>query len=435
MATAAPLMWVDRPCAEQYYRIRYGCREKHDTIWVEVGPFLPSIASKTDAPNEDCCSTGEVLEMESARAAVVTGIREIEIREFPVPDPAPGTFIGEPELAGICGTDVHTIIGHNPLVQFPNTPGHEMSIRIVKLGPGLVADSAGVPIAEGDRVYVHPAMACGICHFCRVVKEPTKCLQLDAYGEYNCDEKPLRGAWSERIYIDHPRTYFLKTNLPAKLVAMVEPLAVGVHGVMKGGVELGDTAVIQGAGAIGLGALVAAIESGATRTIVVGAPQSRLELAKGFGASEVVDITEVTSPAERAKLVREMTPRGWGADVVFECAGVADAVPEGIEMLRPAGRFIELGSFTNTGDTTINPYRHLLSKSIHLVGCCGDQVEHVPASLRILESGKYAFEEIISHEVPLDEILAAVEALLGKDGYRLHGKETRKVVVNPLLQS
>ena len=371
--------------------------------------------------------------VEQARAAVVTGIRQIEVQKFEVPKPVPGTFVGAPELVGICGTDVHTIIGHNPIVSFPNTPGHEMSVKIVELGRGVKTDSLGTAVAVGDRVYIHPAMACGECYFCRVLKEPTKCLNLDAYGEYNCNEKPLRGGWAERIYIDHPRTFFVKTDLPPKLVVMVEPLAVGIHGVMKGRVDIGDTVVVQGAGAIGLGALVAAIESGAKRTIVVGAPTSRLDLAKAFGATEVLSIKDVPSPEERACRVRGLTPNGWGADVVFECAGVSDAVPEGIEMLRPAGRFVELGSFTDTGETTINPHRHLLKKSIYLVGCCGNQVEHLPASLRILESRKYPFEELVSHEVPLDGILDAVDALLGKDDYRLHGRETRKVVVNPSL--
>jgi L-iditol 2-dehydrogenase len=197
--------------------------------------------------------------------------------------------------------------------------------------------------------------------------------------------------------------------------------------VSRVSMPVGSTAVIQGAGAIGILTLVAAREAGALRTIVVGAPESRLELAKTFGADLTISIDDVPDPAERVRLVREETPGGYGADVVFECTGVPASLPEGLDMLRRGGTYVEAGHYTDHGDVALNPFRHMVHKQITLVAVWGADTPHFVAGRALIESGKYPFADLVSHRLPLDRVAEGVAAIGGT--YRLDGEEIRKVAV------
>ena len=110
--------------------------------------------------------------------------------------------------------------------------------------------------------------------------------------------------------------------------------------------------------------MIAAKETGAFKTIVIGAPESRLELAKEFGADVTINIEEIPDAEERIELVKKETPGGYGADVVFECAGVPTAIPEGLDMVRRGGTYVVAGHFTDVGEVSINPFTHLNNNSI-----------------------------------------------------------------------
>lgn len=173
--------------------------------------------------------------------------------------------------------------------------------------------------------------------------------------------------------------------------------------------------------------LAAAKEAGALRTIVVGAPRTRLELAKEYGADVALDIEEITDPGERVRLVRAETPGGYGADAVFECAGVPAAIPEGLEMLRRGGTFVEAGHYTDHGEVAINPFRHLVHKQVTLVGAWGADVPHFVMGRGLIESGAYPFADLVSHVLPLDRVADGVAAI--GTTYRLDGEEIRKVAI------
>lgn len=150
----------------------------------------------------------------------------------------------------------------------------------------------------------------------------------------------------------------------------MEPLRIGIHAMdrIKAHINVGSTMVIQGAGAVGLGCLVAAKELRGFKTIVVGAPEARLKIAKRFGADVTVNIDEIPDVNDRIKLVKNQTEGQYGADVVFEATGVPSAILEGIDMLRRGGVNVTAGHFTDAGETKgFNAFKHLTNKQIRVV--------------------------------------------------------------------
>src|SRR3569832_1213781 len=149
------------------------------------------------------------------------------------------------------------------------------------------------------------------------------------------------------------KIYNLPENIPLRMGALTEPRTSCIRAFNRatraGGFTWGDTVVIQGSGPIGILAVAAAREMGAGRVICVGAPEEpRLRLARKFGAEAAVDIELVKTPAERISRVRDIVG-GFGADLVMDCSGHPSAGPEGIEMLRDGGTYVEMGQFTDAG--------------------------------------------------------------------------------------
>jgi len=364
------------------------------------------------------------------RAAILDQVKgQIAIDEAPVPDPGPGEVLVRQSMCGLCGTDVHMYQGHFPNTRFPLVLGHEILGHIERLGKGVAADSMGEPVAEGDLVAVVPGVACGACYFCAVLREPGLCAQGAAYGFRPAMDQPphFQGGFSQYVLLDYPRSTFLKMHTAPEIAVLLEPFTVGLHFADRAKLRIGASVVIQGAGAIGIFSLAAAREAGAHQTIVVGAPASRLELAKEFGADLTIDIEKVPDPAERIALVKEATPGGYGTDAVFECTGVPQSLPEGIRMLRRGGTYVEGGHFTNAGDVTLNPHFHFVRNHITLVGVWGSSLSHFVRGRPILESGRYPFERMVSHRLPLERLGDAIQAL--STNYRLDGVEARKIAI------
>lgn len=345
--------------------------------------------------------------MRTARAVIAKG-QAFTLCEYPVPEPAPGTLLLRQELAGICGTDLH-----NWQKGFPHEIqlGHENVGVIEALGEGVTHDYVGRPVQVGDRVIFAPGRA-GY-----------------AYGfQPNRDDLPrFTGGFGEYIYLSDPATCFIKTSAPPDAAVLIEPFTVGVHAVMRGDVKLGDTVIVQGAGAIGLLTAVAARLSGAARVIVIGAPARRLALAERLGADATVNIDEVRDVEERKRQVLELTPRGQGADVVFECAGFLPALPEGLEYVKRDGTFVEVGHFVDVGEVAINPHRHLLRKNLRLEAVWGSRPEHFVRGLPLLERNDFPYSEMVSHVLPLEQVALGFEALNGS--YALDGETVVKVAV------
>ena len=371
--------------------------------------------------------------MKKGRVAVLDKPNgEFIIKEYPLPDPEPGTLLIRIELCGVCGTDVHTYHGYMPDAPFPIILGHEIVGEIIALGKGTKTDFLGKPIKVGDRITLVPAIHCKKCFYCSIAKTPSKCVNMVSYGFFrDPDEKHyFTGGYADYLYLFHPDTDFFKINAPAEVAVFTEPLAIAIHAVDRAHIRLGDTVVVQGSGAIGLLTLICAKLSGAGKTIVVGKRRKeRLELAKKLGADLVINMEEVPEEKERIRIVKENSLSGYGADVVFECAGVPQAFSEGIKYLRDSATFCEVGHFADTGSTKINPCTDVLTKNIRIEGIYDNEPEQFVRAIPILEKNEFPFAEIISHKLPLTRLKDAVDAIT--KGGKIDGKEVVKVVIDP----
>ncbi len=369
----------------------------------------------------------------NARAAVLDAPNgQFSIEEYAIPDPAAGGLLLRTELTGVCGTDTHIYQGHVPGITYPLVLGHEFVGIIEKLGSDLSHDTVGQPIAAGDRVVPMPATPCGICAECVMQPGPViNCPHYDVTGFTNNNERALAGGMSEIIHHANPRTRLFKTSLPAEIAVLAEPFSTPIHGLQRVGIQPGDTVLVQGSGTVGLLAVAAAIQAGATRTIVIGGPARRLEVAVAFGADETINIAEVRDAEERIRLVREATLGKAGVDVAIECAGVPSAVLEGIRCLRNGGRYCELGHFSDVGTIDINPWAHLLANNITLVGSSGYGPDHFYQSMKILERRAFPFEELVTHQLPLERAADAVNALTPAANWQVDGVEAAKIAIAP----
>jgi threonine dehydrogenase-like Zn-dependent dehydrogenase len=354
--------------------------------------------------------------MSQVAAAVLAAYeRPLEIRSYPDPGEAgPGEAVVRVELAGICGTDVHLWLGQLP-VPLPVILGHESAGRIERLGPGLERDWRGQPLAPGDRVTWASSIVCGECFYCRVKRQPTRCVSRKAYGISYCSDEPphLRGGYAEKILLRAGTAIFkLPDSLPSEAVVGAGcALVTAIHGLERCPVSWGDVVAIQGAGPVGLAALAIAKQAGAARVIVVGGPEHRLELARRFGADAIVDLAEVREPAARRQRVIAEAG-GYGADVVIECVGHPEAVNEGIEMCRDGGKFLVLGQYANAGNISFNPHT-ITRKQLEIRGSWGFEPRHWGAALALLDRTplKDLFASQVTHRFPLSEANAALETV------------------------
>jgi len=367
--------------------------------------------------------------MKGRIALLVEPLGKFTIEEIAVPEPEKGEVLVKQLMCGVCGTDVHMYQGHLPGTKYPIVLGHEPVGTVEKLGEGVEADHSGRPVSEGDLIYVIPGLPCGKCYFCSVLREPTLCANGAAYGFNPFPENPrgFSGGYGEYIYMSHPRSTFVKLDAKPEASVFLEPLTIGIHAADRAGLRVGSTVVVQGCGAVGISSLVAAKQTGAFKTIVIGGPESRLKFAKDFGADMTINIEEVTDPNERVGLVKAETLGEYGADAVFECTGVPAAIPEGIKMLRRGGTYVVAGHFTDAGSTSLNPYADFNNKHINLVGVWGGNISHFVRGRPLIESGRYPFEKFVSHKLPLERCQDAMDAIMGN--YRLDGEEVNKIVI------
>lgn len=371
-----------------------------------------------------------------SNAAVLTGVhKSFEVQSFEVPDPAPGTFIVKVELAGICGTDAHIYHGRLPSIKFPVILGHEFTGTVAALGEGVTKDYAGKPVKVGDRVAMRPGYNCGYCYECMVMKMPGRCRnRKDTYGFKSPVEvgHQLSGGFAQYMYAFNENSVFFKTDLPPTVSVLMEPLTISLHAVERARIQLGSTVIVQGTGAIGLFAIAGAKLSGASRIVAIGGPEDRLSLAREFGADFTIDIAKATTPEERRTLVNEALESDRGATAVIGCVGHPKAFMEGLALTAAGGVMAEVGHFTDNGAVSFNPFSDLLWRNCDVAGVLGAG-SNPPAmfhrSISILESGRFPFDKMVSHQVPFSRIEEAIQAM--STTYSLDGRDLIKVAVNP----
>jgi L-iditol 2-dehydrogenase len=337
--------------------------------------------------------------------------KPLQIREVPIPQVEPMGILVKVEMAGICGTDVHSQRGELTIKPpLPTIPGHETIGRIVELGAGRTIDVAGEPLKVGDRImWAH--IDCGVCYGCEVARDSVQCVRRGFYGYFPPER--LMGGFTEYAYIA-PATKIVK--IPDELTEE-ETIGVGcafrtvVGGYERfGGIRFQENVVIQGSGPVGLYAAVVAAESGAGKVIVVGAPHGRLDLAKKWGASDVINIDEVKDAGQRKEQILALTA-GRGPEVVVECSGVPIAFNEGLDMIQKGGRYLVMGQ---TSAHTIPMAPGLITgKGLNVVGGSGAAIPHYYQALQFIKNkrNKYPFADIVTHKFALEDIMQAYEVM------------------------
>jgi threonine dehydrogenase-like Zn-dependent dehydrogenase len=353
--------------------------------------------------------------MSGVKAAVLTSFKKpLEIREYPrVEELPPGAALVRIEMSGVCGSDVHLWQGEYR-APLPLIPGHETVGRIERLGMGLKRDWRGQPLGVGDRVTWAASIVCGECYYCRLKRQPTRCITRKAYGvSYSADEAPhLRGGYAEQIVLRAGTAIFRlpETLASEAVIAAGCGLPTMIHGLDRAPVAWGDVVAIQGSGPAGLAAIAVAREAGAATIVVIGGPPHRLELARKFGAEFTIDIDAFPSPTDRRqRMLDEIGP--YGADVVIECTGRPEAVAEGIALCRDGGKYLVLGQFADAGSIEIKPH-DITRKQLQITGAWGFEPRHVDRALSLLErtSWKELFAAEVTNRFPLRDANEALAA-------------------------
>lgn len=336
----------------------------------------------------------------------MTAPREpLALRRFESPRPEPGGALLETVASEVCGTDVHLHHGRLAGVPYPILPGHVSCGRVLETG-GELLDVDGRPILLGQLVTFYDVFGvCGRCWHCLVAKAATRCPARRVYGITTSADDGLLGGWAERIELK-----------PGVRIVPLPPgldeldfmgggcgLPTGFHAVERAQVALGDTVVVQGAGPVGLNAIVFAQLAGAARVLALGAPAARLAAATRLGAEDCLEIGGADAEA-RVSWVLERTA-GRGADVAIEASGNPLAVREGLEMVRDGGRYVVVGQYTDSGDVTLNPHRHLNRKHVSLSGCWGYEFTHLHRALLLQarHAGRFRWRELVTREYTLAE--------------------------------
>lgn len=354
----------------------------------------------------------------TARAAVVAEYgKPIEIRELPVPRESelePGAMLVRVDVASICGSDVHQWSGMTQALAPASLPivlGHEMMGTVAAFGPGPREDSVGQLLAEGDRVlWTH--VYCGQCHECRVQHTPTLCRRKKQYMRTNCERFPyLLGGFAEYCYV-FPASGRVRIpdGVPDGVASAAScALRTVVHAFERvGRIEPHQRLVIQGAGPLGLFATAMASDAGVRELIVVGAPERRLALARRWGAKDVVSVEDVPTAEARLARVRELTG-GLGADVVFEMSGAPYAFAEGLDFLRPGGRYAVVGQLG--GPLTPVQAALFVRKQATILGVQSADIGQFWKALEFVRraGARYDFEAMLTTRYPLGQINEAIQ--------------------------
>lgn len=331
-----------------------------------------------------------------------------QITTIDIPKLEPHAMLAEIQAATLCGTDIHLL--HTAKGSMPYIPGHE-SCGIVVDKNGDHFDVTGAPVELGDRViWAYPF--CGECYYCTVANQPTMCPNALRFGRESVNVYPhLLGGCATHQYIP-PRSSVIKVpdSVPSELASSA---ACALRTIMHGFERLGyvgthETAVIQGSGPVGLYAMAVALTKGFKQVLVIGAPQSRLNVAKEWGAHETLNLEEATEVKDRIKWVMDHTG-GRGADVVIQCAG-SIAVPEGIEMVRPGGRYLSIGEGGGSKNLEITP-RAMSVKMLNVIGVRSGAGRHFYEAIQFLAQGKFPFKDLITGTYSLDNIALAYDGM------------------------
>jgi L-iditol 2-dehydrogenase len=347
-------------------------------------------------------------EIFSVKALLLSSYNHLELTEMPQPEPAAGELLVEVAACGICGSDVHGFDGSTGRRIPPIVMGHEAAGVVTTVGEGVTG------YKPGDRITFDSTVYCGECEFCKR-GEVNLCNNRQVIG-VSCGEYRRHGAFAEYLVIPERIAYPLPDNFSFPDAAMLEAVSVALHGVAVAELKGGETALVIGAGMIGLLLLQAAKAAGCSKVYVSDLDETRLKLAKSLGADEVF---KLSGEALSSKIV-ELTG-GTGVDVVLEAVGATETIATGIDAVRKGGTVTLVGNITP--QVTIH-LQKVVSRQIRLQGSCASAGEY-PEAIELIANGKIKVAPLITAVAKLEEGASWFE--------RLHSREPNlmKIVLDP----
>jgi len=326
------------------------------------------------------------------KVAVMEGIGKMGYIERPIPTPKANEVLVKLEYVGICGSDMHYYetgaIGAY-VVEPPFVLGHEPGGVVVEVGEDVKH------LKVGDRVALEPGKTCGHCEFCKT-------------GRYNlCPDvvffatPPVDGVFQEYVAHEADLCFKLPENVSTLEGALIEPLAVGFHAANQGGAHAGQTAVVMGAGCIGLVSMMALKAEGVSKVYVVDIMQKRLDKALELGADGVINGKD----EDAVKAIMQLT-NGAGCDLVIETAGTEITTRQCIHMTKKGATIVLVG-YSKSGEMTL-PLSLALDKELTFKTVF--RYRHIyPMAIEAVAAGKVNLKGIVTDIFDFDSIQDAMD--------------------------
>jgi L-iditol 2-dehydrogenase len=342
------------------------------------------------------------------KALVLEEYMRFTYKDVEDPHPGPGEVLVEVKACGICGSDIHGMDGSTGRRIPPMIMGHEAAGVITQLGAKVTGWNVGDPVTFDSTI------SCGHCYYCRQGRI-NLCDNRRVMG-VSCADYRQDGAFADYVVLPESILYRLPEGLAFEKAAMIEPVSVAFHAVHRVPFSIADTAIVVGAGMVGLFVIQALRLAGCGQIFAIDIDQGRLDLAYKLGADAGFRSDLQNVPAEVARLTH-----GRGADVGFEVVGVSSAVNTTIASLRKGG---SMGLIGNLSPVVDFPLQAAVTREITLFSSCASAGEY-PACLEMLGRGAINVTQLLSAVSPLRE---------GNDWFqRLYARESGllKVILKP----
>jgi L-iditol 2-dehydrogenase len=342
------------------------------------------------------------------KSLLLSAYNHLEIADFPAPAAGPDEVLVRVAACGICGSDVHGYDGSSGRRIPPIVMGHEAAGTMAAVGAGVTG------YAVGDRVTFDSTVFCGTCVFCQR-GDVNLCDDRQVIG-VSCGDYRRHGAFAEYVAVPQRILYHLPDNLSFAEAAMLEATSVALHAVRVSQVKDGETALVIGAGMIGLLTMQAARALGCARVLVADIDVTRLHLASQMGADAILH----GSGSELANGVLILTG-GRGVDLAYEAVGKSETVNAAIDCTQKGGTVTLIG---NIQPEVTLPLQKVVTRQLRLQGSCASAGEY-PQAIELIANGKIKVEPLITAIAPLEE---------GPRWFsRLHAREPNlmKVILTP----
>lgn len=321
------------------------------------------------------------------KAVVLEGPGAAAVAELSEPNaPGENEILLQVRRIGLCGSDLNSYRGRNPLVTYPRIPGHEIAATVAELNPHHPEWQ------PGTAVTVSPYTNCGHCASC-LRGRPNACQFNQTLGVQR------DGALTELITLPAKRLY--RAELSLKELCLVEPLTVGFHAAARGRVARGDVVAIIGCGGVGLGAVAGAAFRGAT-VIGIDVEDQKLATAQKAGAAHGINTAQSDLHTQLAELTG-----GRGPDVIIEAIGLPQTFRAAVEEVAFTGRVVYIGY---AKEEVAYETRLFVQKELDILGSRNAQPDDFRDVIRMLEEKRFPVEDAITHVVSVDEAPAILAA-------------------------